>query len=98
MKCRHKIKTALIGAALIIVGLNLLKFQPEGATTYEDVGDILRRTWSTHNSIKILESQLRLKAFIFSYLIGLADCQVFKFFRRAVRPIDHRSLNSVILP
>ena len=97
MKCRQKIKTALIGAALIIVGLSLLKFQPEVATTYEDVGDILRPTWSTHNSIKILESQLRLKAFILSYLIGLSGCQVFKFFRRAVRPIDHRLLNAVIL-
>ena len=76
---------------------SLLKSQPEVATTYEDVGDILRRTRPPHNSIKILESELRLKAFIFSYLIGLAGCQVFKFFGPAVRPIDYRLLDPVIL-
>jgi hypothetical protein len=76
---------------------SLLKSEPEVATTYEDVGDILRRTRPTHNSIKILESGLRLKAFIFRSLIHLSGCQVFEIFDRAVRPIDHHSLDAVIL-
>jgi len=88
-----KTKTALSGG--LVSWVELLKYWPEEADTYEDVENILYRGVLRHNNSKVLEARLRLNTLAFSNLVSLARSKILEFLGPPAWPIDNHPLDRV---
>ena len=81
--------------AVLVSWVELLKYWPEEADTYEDVENILYRGVLRHNNSKVLEARLRLNTLAFSNLVSLARSKILEFLGPPAWPIDNHPLDRV---
>ena len=78
--------------------VELLKYWPEEADSYEDVEIILSRGVFRHNSAKVLEARFRLNTLAFSNLVSLPCSKILEFLGPPAWPIDDHPLDRVTFP